>query len=128
MQADAKRWLYAELREIGLLPIGYWLGDVRPHLHWLNALGMSGLMVEEDRKGFRLDPLEVRRALRPEVCLFGNLDSTVLLRGSPEAIRAEVTHQRRAADAGAFVFASGSPLVRGTPPANIDAYIQAARG
>jgi len=128
VQADAKRWFYAEVRKAGLLPIGYWLGDVRPHMRWLNSLNMAGLMIEEDKKGFALDPLEIRRMLRPETCLFGNLDSTLLCRGTPEAIRAEVRRQRRAAEAGSFVFANGSPIVVGTPPENIDAFLQEARG
>ena len=127
VQADAKRWLYAEVRKIGLLPIGYWLGDVRPHMRWLNSLNMAGLMIEEDKKGFALDPLEIRRMLRPETCLFGNLDSNLLLWGTPDAIRAEVCRQRRAAAEGPFVFANGSPLVIGTPAANLDAYMQEAR-
>ncbi len=127
VQADAKRWFYAEVRKAGLLPIGYWLGDVRPHMRWLNSLNMAGLMIEEDKKGFALDPLEIRRMLRPETCLFGNVDSTLLLRGTPEAIRAEVRRQRRAAEAGAFVFANGSPIVVGTPHANLDAYMDEAR-
>jgi hypothetical protein len=127
VQVEGKRWLYAEIRKAGVLPIGYWLGDVRPHMNWLNSLDMAGLMIEEDKKGFTLDPLEIRRMLRPETCLFGNLDSTLLCRGTPEAIRAETRRQRRAAEAGAFVFANGSPLVVGTPPANIDAFLQEAR-
>jgi hypothetical protein len=127
VQADAKRWFYAEIRKAGLLPIGYWLGDVRPHMGWLNSLNMAGLMIEEDKKGFALDPLEIRRMLRPETCLFGNLDSTLLYRSTPDAIRAEVRRQRRAAAEGAFVLANGSPLVIGTPAANLDAYMEEAR-
>ena len=127
VQADGKRWLYAEMRKAGLLPIGYWLGDVRPHMRWLNSLNMAGLMIEEDKKGFALDPLEIRRMLRPETCLFGNLDSNLLLWGTPEAIRAEVRRQRRAAAEGTFVVANGSPLVIGTPAANLDAYMAEAR-
>jgi uroporphyrinogen-III decarboxylase len=127
VQAEGKRWLYAEIRKAGLLPLGYWLGDVRPHMGWLNSLNMAGLLIEEDKKGFALDPLEIRRMLRPETCLFGNLDSNLLLWGTPEAIRAEVRRQRRAAAEGACVIANGSPLVLGTPAANLDAYMDEAR-
>ena len=127
VQAEGKRWLYAEIRKAGLLPLGYWLGDVRPHMSWLNSLNMAGLLIEEDKKGFALDPLEIRRMLRPETCLFGNLDSNLLLWGTPEAIRAEVRRQRRAAAEGTFVVANGSPLVLGTPAANLDAYMEEAR-
>jgi hypothetical protein len=127
LEGDARRWFYSEVRKIGVLPIGYWLGDVRPNMRLINSLDMAGLMIEEDKKGFSLDPVEIRRMLRPEICLFGNLDSMLLFRGTPEAIRAEVRLQARAAADGPFVFANGSPLIIGTPPENIDVYMLEAR-
>lgn len=127
LESDARRWFYAQVRQIGLLPIGYWLGDVRPNMGWINGLDMAGMMIEEDKKGFTLDPLEIRRLLRPEVCLFGNLDSALLLHGPPEAIRAAVHHQLRAADEGPFVLANGSPLILGTPPEHLDTFINSVR-
>ena len=127
LEGDARRWFYAEVRKIGILPIGYWLGDVRPNMPLLNSLDMAGLMIEEDKKGFTLDPVEIRRMLRPDICLFGNLDSALLYRGTPDAIRSEVRHQLQAAGEGLFVLANGSPLIIGTPPVNIDAYMQEAR-
>jgi len=84
-------------------------------------------MIEEDKKGFTLDPVEIRRMLCPEICLFGNLDSNLLLSGTPESIRAEVHRQNIAAAEGPFVLANGSPLVIGTPPENIDVFIKEAR-
>jgi hypothetical protein len=127
LEGDARRWFYAEVRKVGLLPIGYWLGDVRPNMRLINSLDMAGLMVEEDKKGFTLDPVEIRRMLRPEVCLFGNLDSSLLLSGTSDAIRSEVRRQMRAAAGGPFVLANGSPLILGTPPEHIDVYLQEAR-
>jgi uroporphyrinogen-III decarboxylase len=127
LEGDARRWFYSEVRKTGILPIGYWLGDVRPNMQLLNSLDMAGLMIEEDKKGFTLDPVEIRRMLRPEVCLFGNLDSFLLFRGTPDAIRTELRRQIKAAAFGPFVVANGSPLIIGTPPENIDAYMQAAR-
>jgi hypothetical protein len=127
LEGDARRWFYAEVRKLGILPIGYWLGDVRPNMRLINSLDMAGMMIEEDKKGFTLDPVEIRRMLRPDICLFGNLDSALLYQGTPDAIRAEVRRQRQAAAAGPFVLANGSPLILGTPPENIDTFIHEAR-
>ncbi len=127
LEGDTKRWFYSEVRKIGLLPIGYWLGDVRPNMRLINSLDMAGLMIEESKKTFTLDPVEIRKALRPEVCLFGNLDSTLLRLGEPDEIRVEVRRQFRAAQHGPFVLANGSPIVPGTPVENLDAYMAEAR-
>lgn len=122
LEGDTKRWFYSEVRKIGVLPIGYWLGDVRPNMALINSLDMAGLMVEESKKTFTLDPVEIRRMLRPEVCLFGNVDSTLLRRGTTDEVRAQVRGQPKAAEYGPFVLANGSPIVPGTPAENLDAY------
>jgi len=127
LELDTKRWFYSEVRKIGLLGIGYWLGDVRPNMRWINSLDMAGLMIEESKKRFTLDPVEIRRLLRSEICLIGNADSLLLRRGSPAQIREEVRRQKKAGDCGPFVVANGSPLIIGTPPENIDAFMDEAR-
>ncbi len=127
LEGEARRWFYAEVRKIGILPIGYWLGDVRPNMSLINSLDMAGLMIEEDKKSFVLDPLEIRRRLHPKICLFGNLDSALLLHGPIEAIRAAVRRQMQTAAEGPFVLANGSPLILGTPPEHIDAFIHTVR-
>ncbi len=127
LEGDARRWFYRQVRQIGILPIGYWLGDVRPNMHLINSLDMAGLMIEEDKKHFALDPVEIRRMLRPDICLFGNLDSALLLHGSPQAIQDAARRQLAAAAAGSFVLANGSPLILGTPPEHIDIFINQGR-
>lgn len=127
IEMDAKKWFYSEVRKIGMLPIGYWLGDVRRNMRLINQLDMAALMIEESKKGFVLDPLEIRLALRPDICLIGNVDSAMLLYGTNEHIRNEVRRQLRAAEYGAFVLANGSPLIIGTPAANIEVFVSAGR-
>ncbi len=127
LEGDTKRWFYSEVRKIGLLPIGYWLGDVRPNMGLINSLDMAGLMIEESKKTFTLDPVAIRRLLRPEVCLFGNVDSTLLRRGTPDEVRAQVRQQLKAAEYGPFVLANGSPIVPATPVENLDAYMDEGR-
>jgi uroporphyrinogen-III decarboxylase len=89
----------------------------------INSLDMAGLLIEESKKHFVLDPVEIRKMLRPQVCLFGNVDSTLLKHGTPDQIRAEVSRQLRAAEIGPFVLANGSPIVCGTPVENLQAYL-----
>jgi len=127
LEGDTKRWFYAEVRKAGMLGIGYWLGDVRPNMELINSLGMAALMIEESKKGFVLDPVEIRKTLRPEVCLIGNADSLLLKRGPPDQIREEVRRQKKVADFGPFVIANGSPLIIGTPPENVDVFLTEAR-
>ncbi|HET6455209.1 MAG TPA: uroporphyrinogen decarboxylase family protein [Armatimonadota bacterium] len=127
LEGDTKRWFYAEVRKAGMLGIGYWLGDVRPNMELINSLDMAALMIEESKKGFVLDPVEIRKTLRPEVCLIGNADSLLLKRGPPDQIREEVRRQKKVADFGPFVIANGSPLIIGTPPENVDVFLTEAR-
>lgn len=127
LEAETKRWFYSEVSQIGLLGIGYWLGDVRPNMELINSLDMAALMIEEDKKTFELDPTIIRRQLRPQICLFGNLDSALLLRGSPEEVREAARRQKEAAKHGPFVAANGSPLVLGSPAGNLEAMIDEAR-
>ena len=127
LEGDTKRWFYEEVRKIGLLPIGYWLGDVRPNMRLINSLDMAAMMIEESKKGFVLDPVEIRRMLRPEVCLIGNADSLLLRLGPIDEIRTAVRRQKLAAEIGPFVLANGSPLIIGTPPEHIDAYVDESR-
>ena len=124
---EPKREFYAEVRRMGLLGIGYCLGGVVPYLGTIERIGMDGLMIEESKKGFVLDPVEIRRALSPGIVLFGNTDSDLLLRGSPEEIRADVARQAEARKHGTFVFINGSPICPGTPPQNLRTFVEAAR-
>lgn len=52
------------------MSIGYWLGDVRPNMGLINSIDMAALMIEEPKKTFVLDPIEVRKMLRKDVCHF----------------------------------------------------------
>ena len=52
--------------------------------------GASGVMIEESKKGFTLDPVAIRAGLPGQMVLFGNVDSQLLLRGTPRRIWAEV--------------------------------------
>ncbi|HUW61968.1 MAG TPA: uroporphyrinogen decarboxylase family protein [Candidatus Bathyarchaeia archaeon] len=123
---EPKREFYRSVREAGQLGIGYFLGGIEPYLDAINGMGIDGLLIEEGKKTFTLDPVAIRRKLDPSVVLFGNVDSYLLLTGPPSAIRDEVRRQAEARAFGPFVQANGSPLCPGTPPEHIDAFLAAA--
>jgi len=117
---------FAEVKKLGMIPIVYFCGDVMPLLSYIRESGVLGLMVEESRKTFHLDVVEIARKLQGKVCLFGNVNTTDLIfRGTPEEIELAVKLQISASKVGPFVMANGSPLVPGTPPENVEALITA---
>ncbi|MHB0858352.1 MAG: uroporphyrinogen decarboxylase family protein [Anaerolineae bacterium] len=121
-------WFFEQVSKLGMIPMVYFCGDVRPLIPLIRESGVKGLLVEESRKGFTLDAITLVRELQGQVCLWGNLDTTDLLyRGQPVDIERAVRDQLQAAKEGPFVVANGSPLVPGTPPQNVTAMIQAAR-
>ena len=123
-----KQRFYKQVRDAGLLGIGYFLGGIGPFLDLINEVGVDGVMIEETKKTFALDPVEIRKHLDPAVVLFGNMDSYLLLTGPTSAIRDAVARQAEARAHGPFVHANGSPLCPGTPPKHIITYMEAARG
>jgi uroporphyrinogen-III decarboxylase len=121
-------WFFEQVAALGMVPMVYFCGDVRPLVPLLRDSGAKALLIEDNRKTFSFDVVALVKQLQGKVCLFGNLDTTdLLLHGSPEQIEAEVRRQLRAAAEGPFVVANGSPLVPGTPPENVDAMVRAAR-
>lgn len=124
----AQKHFYTELKNMGLIPVTYFLGDVMPLLSDINKLGIQGLMVEESKKGFRLDPVEIRKKLSPEITLFGNLDSVYILQmGTKEQVEEETKRQLAASEYGSFIMANGCPLSFDTPGENIRTMMDTVR-
>jgi hypothetical protein len=128
----AQERYYAAATAQGVIPIMCFWGDFRPLIDDFNRLTIGGLMMDESKKGFVLDVGEIRRKLRRDIALFGNVDSVdILLKGTPADVEKAVIAQLDAATAaenGSFVVRNGSPFCPDTPPENIDAMIAAARG
>lgn len=119
---------YQALPGLGLTPMVYFLGDVTPLIPDLRGLGAEALLVEEPKKGFDLDVVELARGLEGSLRLFGNLDSIwCLQRGTTDSVRREAERQLAACRYGPFVLANGSPIAFDTPPKNIHTMIGAAR-
>ncbi len=121
-------WFFEQIRRLGLTPMVYFCGDMRPLLPLLRDSGVQGLLIEDNRKTFAFDVVQMVKDLQGKVCLFGNLDTTdLLLHGQPDEVASAVRRQLAAAQYGPYVVANGSPLAPGTPPENVQAMIEAAR-
>lgn len=124
----AQKHFYEAVKKEGLLPICYFLGDVRPLLDDINRLGLSGLMIEESKKGFCLDVTEIRKKLTEETVLFGNIDSVYILQnGTVSEVEEAVKKQLKAAEYGTFVVSNGCPVSFNTPEENIKAMIDTVK-
>jgi len=124
----AQKNFYSKVRAIGLIPIIYFLGDILPLIPYINSLDVSGLMIEESKKNFTLDLVEIRQKLNPDITLFGNVDSvSCLFQGSVNDVKLSAKSQLRASDFGRFIMINGSPLAIDTPPENIKTMIDFSR-
>lgn len=123
----AQQHFYRELANIGLIPIVYFLGDISPRIKYIKELGVTGLMVEESKKNFRLDIGDIYAQLEQTVTLFGNVDSVdILQKGDTGAVAREVRRQRSLCNKGRFISSNGCPISFGTPVENIRALLQSS--
>lgn len=116
-----------ELHRVGLKSVMYNTGNVMPLLPAISATGFDALSFEERIKGLEMDIAEIRAGLGPDICLFGNFDSYLLLRGDHEAIQREVRRQVGSAGPRSFVMGTGSPICDHTDPAIVDFWINEVR-
>jgi uroporphyrinogen-III decarboxylase len=112
-----------ELHRAGLKSVMYNTGNVLPMLDTIAGLGYDAISVEERIKGIEMDIGEIRRAVGPDQCLFGNFDAYLLLAGERDAISREARRQIDSAGPGAFVMGTGSPVCDATEPDVIDYWI-----
>lgn len=116
-----------ELHRVGLKSVMYNTGNVMPLLPAISALGFDAYSFEERIKGFEMDIADIRAGVGPDVCLFGNFDSYLLLKGDKEEIRNEVIRQVEKAGPQAYVMGTGSPVCDGTDPETVDFWLDAVR-
>ncbi len=104
-------------------------GDILPILAKEAAIPMDAFAFEQPRKGTAVTVDKVRAAFGPKRCLFGNLDSELLLlRNDPVEIAAAVREQIRQSGPDApFILSTGSPLVSNIEPSAVEAMLRAAR-
>lgn len=124
----AHKLFYETVDKIGLVPITYFLGDIHPILRDISRIGAKGLMIEESKKTFKLDSVEIHRKLEGAMTLFGNLDSVyTLLMGTPEEVKKETLRQLEGTRGGGFIMANGCPVAFDTPRENIYAMLETTR-
>jgi len=122
--APLHRRVADELHRAGLKAILYNTGNVLPFLAAMKEMGWDALSVEERVKGVEIPIGDVREAVGPGQCLFGNFDAYALLRGDRAEIESEIHRQFDAAGRdGAFVMGTGSPVCDGTDPEVIDFWL-----
>lgn len=91
-------------RACGLQTLFWFLGDCMPLLEDLVELGIDGLVVEQDRRGYSSDPVEIRRRVGKNLCVFGWNWELDFINDNRENITREVERQIRGAGReGAFV-------------------------
>ncbi len=124
-----QRSIVAAAHDAGLRIILWNEGDILPILPQEAAIPMDAFAFEQPRKGVEITVAKVRAAFGPARCLFGNLDSELLLlRNDPVEIATSVLEQRRQAGVGnPFIHSIGSPLLSNIEPEAIDIMISTAR-
>lgn len=116
-----------ECHKAGLKSIMYNTGNILPLLDTIKNLGYDALLAEERIKGVEICIGQVREGLGPDMCVFGNLDSYLLLRGDREMISTEIRRQIKEAGPVSFVMSNGSPICDETNPEIVDFMIRETR-
>ena len=88
---------------------------------------MNALVLEQGRKGYTIDPVEIRRQVGPEFCLFGYGYENDFCTFNREGLTRELERQiRGAGQDGAFVV--GTPIMPPNAiPEAVDYYFAEAR-
>lgn len=123
------RSLTDNIRSRGMYSIHYFCGNPAGRLDILLDSGADALGLEEGKKGFNVDILQVAEEVQGKMALLGNVDSiAVLQNGTEEDLKDAVRHQAQAARAnrGRFIMSLGSPATPGTPPERIRQFINLA--
>jgi len=117
----------AAARDAGLYVLDWFLGDLLPILEQVMALPLDALVLEQGRKGYVIDPVEIRRRVGPRFCLFGFGFENDYCTFDRQGLRGELERQLQGAGAdGAFVV--GTPIMPpNAQPRAVDYYFGEAR-
>lgn len=58
-------------RQCGLQTMFWFLGDCMPLLDYFVELGIDALVIEQDRRGYSSDPVEIRKRIGNDLCITG---------------------------------------------------------
>lgn len=100
----------AEARHQGLFVLNWYLGDLMPALDKVMELPLDALVLEQGRKGYNIDPVEIRRRVGPDFCIFGFGYENDFCTFNKEGLTDELRRQIEGAGShGAFV--AGTPIM-----------------
>ena len=114
-------------RDAGLLVLNWFLGDLMPILDQVMELPLDALVLEQGRKGYAIDPVEIRQRVGESFCLFGFGFENDYCTDNRPGLRAELVRQLEGAGVdGAFVV--GTPILPpNAQPDTVDYYFEEAR-
>ncbi len=114
----------AAFRRAGAYSIIYFCGNPNDRLEMLLQSGADALSLEEGKKDFEIDIMDVAERVGGRTVLLGNIDAIgVMERGTMAAVRAEVERQLEAGkrNRGRFILGYGSPITPATPAGRVRA-------
>jgi uroporphyrinogen-III decarboxylase len=106
--------------------IYYYCGDPKGKLNLILETGADAISLEESKKGFDIDILDVAKTVNGRNTLLGNLDAIHLLpSASEEELRDGLAYQIEAGwlNKGRFIMSVGSPITPGTTAEQVRLYI-----
>jgi hypothetical protein len=116
-----------EAKRQGLFVLNWYLGDLMPNLDKVMELPLDALVLEQGRKGYTIDPVEIRRRVGPGFCLFGFAFENDFCTFDRDGLTRELRRQMGGAGGqGAFVV--GTPIMPpNADPSAVDYYFDEAR-
>ena len=119
--------LCKKAKENGLYVLYWFLGDLMPVLDIVRKLPIDAIVLEQGRKGYVNDPVEIRKKVGMELCLFGFAYEKDFCDFNKKALKDEMYRQVQGAGAnGAFI--AGTPIMPpDAVPEAVDFYINEVR-
>ena len=122
-----EREICQEAKHQGLFVLNWYLGDLMPNLDKVMELPIDALVLEQGRKGYDIDPVEIRKRVGPKFCLFGFGYENDYCTFDRDGLTNELQRQIEGAGLnGAFI--AGTPIMPPNAiPAAVDYYFSEAR-
>lgn len=124
------RRMFEEIRSRGMKSMMYYCGNPKGKLEYILDAAPDALALEEGKKGFTNDMLEISGLVNGRCALVGNIDSYgILERGIEEELRNEIRRQLlvKKRNGGRFLLSIGSPVTPGTTVERVRLYTKLAR-
>lgn len=119
--------MVAEIRALNMQSVYYFCGDPKGKLDLILATGADAVSLEESKKGFSIDIVEVAKYVDGRCALLGNLDAINLLPAANEhTLRDALAYQIEAGwlNKGRFIMSVGSPITPGTSHQQVRLYTE----